>query len=145
MSAPFLFISSRFLLKTIRKYNKQSRELNGKILSYSEESVQNIQVIKAFDLTRQYISNFKTILENYRSMRLEYDKFSILLTFCLSMLGLIVSYSCYGWGVYRLWQGAITYGTMTLFCRYRVRSPRRSARLPRLHRRLFRLPPRQDV
>lgn len=115
MSAPFLFISSRFLLKTIRKYNKQSRELNGKILSYSEESVQNIQVIKAFDLTRQYISNFKTILENYRSMRLEYDKFSILLTFCLSMLGLIVSYSCYGWGVYRLWQGAITYGTMTLF------------------------------
>ena len=48
-------------------------------------------------------------------MRLEYDKFSILLTFCLSMLGLIVSYSCYGWGVYRLWQGAITYGTMTLF------------------------------
>lgn len=115
MSAPFLFVSSRFLLKTIRKYNKQSRELNGKILSFSEESVQNIQVIKAFDLTRKYINNFKLILENYRNMRLEYDKFSILLTFCLSMLGLIVSYSCYGWGIYRLWQGAITYGTMTLF------------------------------
>lgn len=115
MSAPFLFISSRFLLKTIRKYNQQSRELNGKILSYSEESVQNIQVIKAFDLTRKYIDNFKIILDNYRNMRLEYDKFSILLTFCLSMLGLIVSYSCYGWGIYRLWQGAITYGTMALF------------------------------
>lgn len=115
MSAPFLFISSRFLLKTIRKYNKQTREQNGKILSYSEESVQNIQVIKAFDLTNKYISNFKALLESYRTMRLEYDKFSIILTFCLSMLGLIVSYSCYGWGIYRLWQGAITYGTMTLF------------------------------
>lgn len=115
MSAPFLFISSRFLLKTIRKYNKQTREQNGKILSYSEESVQNIQVIKAFDLTKKYISNFKALLESYRTMRLEYDKFSIILTFCLSMLGLVVSYSCYGWGIYRLWQGAITYGTMTLF------------------------------
>lgn len=115
MSAPFLFISSRFLLKTIRKYNKQTREQNGKILSYSEESVQNIQVIKAFDLTKKYISNFKELLESYRTIRLEYDKFSIILTFCLSMLGLIVSYSCYGWGIYRLWQGAITYGTMTLF------------------------------
>lgn len=115
MSAPFLFISSRFLLKTIRKYNKQTREQNGKILSYSEESVQNIQVIKAFDLTNKYISNFKALLESYRTMRLEYDKFSIILTFCLSMLGLVVSYSCYGWGIYRLWQGAITYGTMTLF------------------------------
>lgn len=115
MSAPFLFISSRFLLKTIRKYNKQTREQNGKILSYSEESVQNIQVIKAFDLTKKYISNFKALLESYRTMRLEYDKFSIILTFCLSMLGLVVSYSCYGWGICRLWQGAITYGTMTLF------------------------------
>ncbi len=115
MSAPFLFVSSRFLLRTIRKYNKQTREQNGKILSYSEESVQNIQVIKAFDLTHKYISNFKTLLESYRTMHLEYDKFSVILTFCLSILGLIVSYSCYGWGIYRLWQGVISYGTMTLF------------------------------
>lgn len=115
MSAPFLFVSSRFLVKTIRKYNKQTRELNGKILSFTEESVQNIQLIKAFDLTKRYIDNFRTVLETYRHTRLEYEKFSILLTLCLSIIGLVVSYACYGWGVYRLWQGAITYGTMTLF------------------------------
>lgn len=115
MSAPLLFASSRLLVKTIRKYSKATRELNGKILSYSEESVQNIQVIKAFDLTRSYINNFKNVLENFRNVKLSYDKFSIFMTMCLSLVGLIVSYSCYGWGVYRLWQGAITYGTMTLF------------------------------
>ena len=115
MSAPILFLSSRFLIKTMRKYNRQSRELNGKVLSYSEESMQNIQVIKAFDLTRKYISNFKTVLENYRKVRLSYEKFSVILSLCLSLLGLIVSYACYGWGVYRLWSGAITFGTMTLF------------------------------
>lgn len=115
MGAPFLFVSSRFLLKTIRKYNKKSRELNGEILAYSEESMQNIQIIKAFDLTKQYIERFKFILENYRKMRLEYEKFSICMTIVLSLIGVIVSYSCYGWGIYRLWQGAITYGTMTLF------------------------------
>ncbi len=115
MSAPFLFLSSRFLIKTIRKFSKESREINGRILSYSEESVQNIQIIKAFDLTKEYIENLKIILENYRKVRLSYDKFSILMTLSLSVIGLIVSYSCYGWGIYRLWQGAITYGTMTLF------------------------------
>ena len=115
MGAPFLFLSSRFLVKTIRKYNKKSRELNGEILSYSEESMQNIQIIKAFDLTKQYIERFKFILENYRKMRLEYEKFSICMTIVLSLIGVVVSYSCYGWGIYRLWQGAITYGTMTLF------------------------------
>ena len=115
MSAPFLFFSSRFLLKTIRKYNRKSRELNGKILSYSEESMQNLQTIKAFDLTKQYAENFRTLLEEYRKTRLAYDKFSILTTLCLSLLGMVVSYSCYGWGIYRLWQGAISFGTMTMF------------------------------
>ena len=115
LSAPVLFLSSRVLVKTIRKYSKETRDLNGKILSYSEESVQNLQVIKAFDLTRDYIEKFKMTLDNYRKVKLSYDKFSILMTICLSLVGLAVSYACYGWGVYRLWQGAITYGTMTLF------------------------------
>lgn len=115
LSAPFMLFSSRFTAKMMRKFNLESREMNGKILSYGEESIQNLQTIKAFDLARKYTENFKIILENYRKLRLDYDKFSIILTTCMSFVGLLVSYSCYGWGVYRLWQGAITYGTMTLF------------------------------
>ena len=115
LSAPFLVLSSRFLIRTMRKYNQKSRELNGKVLSFSEESLRNIQVIKAFDLTKQYINNFKTIIENYRFMKLKYEKFSVTMTLVMSFIGLVVSYLCYGWGVYRLWQGAISVGTMTLF------------------------------
>lgn len=115
LSAPFLALSSRFLIRTMRKYNKKSRELNGKVLSFSEESLRNIQVIKAFDLTKQYIDNFKEVIENYRFMKLKYEKFSVVMTLTLSAIGLCVSYLCYGWGVYRLWQGAISVGTMTLF------------------------------
>lgn len=115
MSAPVLFFSSRFMTKMMRKYNLESREMNGKILSFSEESVQNLQTIKAFGLTKEYSEKFKVLLTNYRNMRLAHDKFNILTTLCLSAIGLVVSYSCYGWGVYRLWQGLITYGTMTLF------------------------------
>ena len=115
LSAPFFFFSSRFTTKVLRKYNRESRELNGRILSFGEESMQNLQTIKAFDLVREYTGNFKVLLENYRKIKIEHDKFSILMTFVMSLIGLVVSYSCYGWGVYRLWQGAITYGTMTLF------------------------------
>jgi ABC-type multidrug transport system fused ATPase/permease subunit len=89
--------------------------MNGKVLSFSEESIQNLQTIKAFGLTTEYAKKFKVILNNYRNMRLTHDRFSILTTLCLSAIGLVVSYSCYGWGVYRLWDGAITFGTMTLF------------------------------
>ena len=115
LSAPFLFFSSRFLVKTMRKYNKQTREVNGRVLAYTEESFQNIQMLKSFDLTRSYIKSFGELINVFRSVRLNYEKFSIATTLVLSLIGLIVSYACYGWGVYRLWQGAITYGTMTLF------------------------------
>lgn len=115
MSAPLMFLSSRFLIKTIREFSKQTREINGKILSFSEESVQNLLTIKAFDLTKDYIKKFGKLLEEHRIIKLSYEKFSIIMTLILSLSGVIVSYSCYGWGVYRLWQGIITFGTMTLF------------------------------
>lgn len=115
ISAPVLVLSSRYMVKTMRKFNKQSRELNGQILSYSEESLKNIQVIKAFNLTKQYINNFSELLNVFRKVKLKYEKFSVLMSLILSSIGLIVSYGCYGWGVWRLWQGAVSFGTMTLF------------------------------
>ncbi len=115
MSAPFLFLSSKFIVRSMRRYNERMREYNGKVLSYTQESVQNIQLIKAFDLTKDYINNFTKLLGEYRSFRLSYDKFSIVMTLCLSLIGVVVSYSCYGLGIYRLWQGAISFGTMTMF------------------------------
>ncbi len=115
MSAPFLVFSSRITTKMVRKYNKESREMNGKILSFYSESIQNLQVIKAFDLTKRYVDQMKTNLAIHRKIKLDHDRFTIIMGLCLSLIGLFVAYSCYGWGVYRLWQGAISYGTMTLF------------------------------
>ncbi|MBE6771502.1 MAG: ABC transporter ATP-binding protein [Ruminococcaceae bacterium] len=115
LGSPVVFFTSRFMMKKIRKYNKRSRETNGKIISYGEETLQNIQMVKAFGLVEQYADNFKKLLLEYRSVKLEHDKFSILMSMCLSLVGLAVSYSCYGWGVWQLWNGVISYGTMTLF------------------------------
>ena len=115
MSTPFFVLSSRITAKMLRKYNKESREMNGKILSFYSESVQNLQTIKAFDLTKRYVEQMKMNLQLHRKIKLDYDRFSIVMSLCMSLIGLVVAYTCYGWGVYRLWQGAISYGTMTLF------------------------------
>ncbi|MCR5783504.1 MAG: ABC transporter ATP-binding protein/permease [Clostridia bacterium] len=115
LSAPFFVLSSKFLVTTIRKFNRETREMNGKVLSFSEEVLRNLQFVKAFDLTRRYIELFRELTEKYRSVRLKYEKFNMLMTMVLSLLGVLVSYSCYGWAVYRLWQGVITVGTLTLF------------------------------
>ena len=115
MSAPFLVLSSKITTKMVRKYSVESREMNGNILSFYSESIQNMQTIKAFDITKRYIDQMKINLLLHRKIRLDHDKFSIIMGLCMSVIGLAVAYTCYGWGVYRLWQGAISYGTMTLF------------------------------
>ena len=115
VSAPVMFLSSRYMMRMIRKFNMQSRELNGRILSCGEEAAQNLQTVKAFGVTRDYAAKFGALLDSYRRVRLCHDKFTILTTMCLSVIGLLVSYSCYGWSVYRLWSGDISFGTMTLF------------------------------
>ena len=48
-------------------------------------------------------------------MNLDFRKMSIWTSLLLSTVGLIVSYSSYGWGIYRVWSGVISYGTMTMF------------------------------
>ena len=63
----------------------------------------------------EFSHKFKILLTQYRDARIEQEKFSVLTTMLMGLIGVCVSYSCYGWGVWRLWNGAITFGTMTLF------------------------------
>lgn len=115
LSAPFLALSSRFLAKAVRRYSQETRETNGRVLSFSEESLRSLQTVKTFDLTTRFIGLFRELTAKYREVQLRYEKFNILMTLVISLIGMVVSCACYGWGAYRLWQGAITVGTMTLF------------------------------
>ena len=51
----------------------------------------------------------------YRTEYLDYNRFSVRTSAFLSLMGTAVSAGCFGWGVYRLWSGAITYGSLTMF------------------------------
>lgn len=115
MSSPFLVLSSRISAKMVRKYSQESREMNGRILAFYSESIQNLQTIKAFDITKRYVNQMQENLNIYRKIKLDQDKFTIIMSFIMSLVGLVIAYTSYGWGVYRLWQGTISYGTMTLF------------------------------
>jgi ABC-type bacteriocin/lantibiotic exporter with double-glycine peptidase domain len=44
-----------------------------------------------------------------------FQKLSLTASAVMSLAGLAISYSCYAFGIYRVWSGAITYGTMTMF------------------------------
>lgn len=114
-SAPVMLIVSKTLMKKMRDYNKRMRQVSSDVMSFNEESFQNIQSIKAFDLVGLFSKRLRDVQQNYKDVFLDYNKFSVYTSSFMSIVGMFVAYACFGWGVYRLWTGHITFGTMTLF------------------------------
>lgn len=115
LGIPFSALMSRPLLRRMRNNNQKSAAMNAKMYGFNQEAFSNIQTIKAFDLIRLYAERLRGLQREYLTMKLEFQKMSMATSILLSIVGLAVSYSCYGFGIYRVWSGAISYGTMTMF------------------------------
>lgn len=115
ISTPVMVLVSRTLMYKMRVFSKKSREASSRIMSFIQESYSNVQSIKAFGIIDDFNLKFKMIQQDFYSVIMQQNKFSVLTGILMSALGMLVSYSCYGWGVYRLWSGVITFGTMTMF------------------------------
>ena len=112
---PVSMLMSKTLLRRMKGNNERSAAMSAKMSGFNQEAFSNIQTIKAFDLIHFYTEKLKSLQKDYVNMRLDFQKMSILTSVLMSIIGFIVSYSCYGWGIYRVWSNAISYGTMTMF------------------------------
>ena len=115
LSAPVTLFVSRSIANRIHNYNKKIRKVSSDVMVFNEESFQNVQLIKAFGLTDLYKKKLRNVQETYKKIRLDYNRFHVVTSSGMSLVGSMVAMVCFGWGVYRLWTGHITYGTMTLF------------------------------
>lgn len=115
LGMPVSLILSKTLMNRMVNNNKKSAAMSAKMSGFNQETFSNIQTIKAFDLIRLYVEKLKTYQKEYISMRLSFQKMSMGTSLLLSAVGMMVSYAAYGWGIYRVWSGAISYGTMTMF------------------------------
>ncbi len=115
LSAPVTVIVSGFMMKRLRSHNKEMRILSAGLMAFHEESFQNAQTIKSFGLGDFYREKQNREQERYRAAALSYNRFQVGATTVMGLVGTAVSVTTFCWGVYRLWGGYITYGTMTLF------------------------------
>lgn len=115
LGMPVSLILSKTLLRRMVNNNKRSAAMGAKMSGFNQETFSNIQTIKAFDLIRLYVERLKQLQKEYISMRLDFQRMSIWTSLLLSTVGLLVSYAAYGWGIYRVWHGDISYGSMTMF------------------------------
>lgn len=115
VGVPVTMLSSKWTANRLRDNNKECLEANTKLSSFSQESFSNIQSYKAFNMIEAGIKKLKEYQDKNDEAKLKYQKATIVNSLIMTIVSLAVTYSTYGWGVYKVWTGAITYGTMTMF------------------------------
>ena len=115
LGAPVTLVLSRFLMGKLRRHNLLLKELTGEVMSFQEDSFRNLTSIKAFSAAGRYEEEMYRLQNRYAEAYLSYNGFQIGTSTGLSLVSMLVTAACFGWGVYRLWAGAITYGSLTMF------------------------------
>lgn len=115
VSIPISILTSRTTLRRMRQNNMNTLSVSSRMSSFNQEAFANIQTVKAFDMLPLYSKRLRDLQKQYSDVRLKYQRASILNTFVLTIVSMFVTYSSYGWGIYKVWNGDITYGTMTMF------------------------------
>ncbi|MCD7765840.1 MAG: ABC transporter ATP-binding protein/permease, partial [Lachnospiraceae bacterium] len=119
-SAPFLLFASRYLIRKNREYRTKVLEVNSDMMSFETEAFYNMDTIKSFGIMDHYSRNLHGWQELYQKHNLDYNLFTIKANVFSSLLGAAVSFAAFGYCLFRLWTGSITYGTMTLFLTQRA-------------------------
>lgn len=115
MSAPVSALLSRFMIRKMHKHSLKVKELSADIMSYQEDSFQNLQYIKSFGISDVINKRLIKKQQEYKEESLNYNKVTVLMNIIMGLVGITVTFVSYAWGIYRLWEGFITYGTMVMF------------------------------
>ena len=115
VGSPVTIVVSGFFLGKMRENSKTVRKKTSDLVSFLGESLGELQNIKVFDLVSDFSLRFKSVQSLLSEALISQNRFSVFGSAVISLMGLLVSYSCFGWSVYRLWSGRIDFGTMTMF------------------------------
>lgn len=113
--APVSFLTTRYSTKKMREFQRENQEMASNRTVFDQETFQNLQFIKAFGMLDQVTEKFHGIQKETVDVALRQNKVQSYSTIVTSLVGQAIGYACYGFAVYRLWQGQISYGTMTMF------------------------------
>ncbi len=115
LGAPISFLTSRYSAKRMRQFQRDNQSVASDRAVFDQETFQNLQFIKAFGMLDRVTEKFHRIQKESVDVALRQNKFQQYMTITTSLVGQAVGYACYGFAVFRLWQGQISYGTMTMF------------------------------
>ena len=118
-SAPVSLLMSRYLVEKQKTFRDEMMQTTSKMFSFETEALYNLDTVKSFGVTDIFSLQLKELQMQYRRITLAWNMFQIRTNVFMAILSLLVEYVAYGYALFLLWGGQITYGTMTLFLQQR--------------------------
>lgn len=111
---PAVLLLSGSLTRKMRGYDLTMKEMNGEVMSFQTDSFRNLTSIKAFALTEHFTEELDKLQQSYEHTYLDASRFHLDMNACLSLAGMAVTGAGMCYGVYQLWLGNISYGTLMM-------------------------------
>ncbi len=115
IAIPISALLSRKLVVKLRSYQDVIRKMDSELMSFEEESFHHADLVKSLGIAGLLERKLSAMQTGYRETYLSHNRLSVSVSGAISFLGVFVSSGCFCYSAYRLWRGAIDFGTMTLF------------------------------
>ncbi len=115
LGVPVMLFMSRYQMSRLRHHSANMKELGGEVMSFQEDSFRNLTSIKAFSIVEQFEDEMRRLQGRYSDAFLSFNAYHISMSTLMNLVSMLVSTGCFGWAIFRLWSGEITYGSMTMF------------------------------
>ena len=113
--APIGTISALLYRRKYRYYQTRLRESESLYRSFMQENMSNLTVVKTFQQEKDNNTYLRKIRDDRMNLVLKSSKLSAIMSSFISIIyrsGYVIAFC---WSAYRISQGQITYGTMTVF------------------------------
>ena len=118
-SAPVVLLTSRYLVNKQKAFRDEMMQTTSRLYSFETETLYNLDMIKSFGIMDSFSMQLKELQMQHRRITLAWNMFQIRTNIFMALLSMLVEYAAYGYALFLLWGGHITYGTMTLFLQQR--------------------------
>ena len=134
---PFVFAFARIFGKKMKSLHKQHQQSESKVRSYVQECLQNSVVIKSFKNEDNVADAMSGLQNDTYKLKIKRNTLSIVANLGIFLVFSSGYYFALAWGAYKLYTGAITFGTLTAVLQLvsRIQSPFKSMSglLPQLY------------
>ena len=112
--APVILIASRIYMGKIFKAQMDIKSIESRINSYNKETFNNIQAIKAFNLGNVFYDRMNVLEIDRKNADLRSNKYSVSSWAISFVAGLFAATVCIGWMFYRVHEGILTFGSLSV-------------------------------